>query len=68
LMNRRGIATAPATCQQCERHPEFCWSFDYWFYKFMLFSSILYMNYIFYWKEVGMIVLNYTLYKSKSPL
>lgn len=24
LMNRRGIATAPATCQQCERHPEFC--------------------------------------------
>jgi hypothetical protein len=24
LMNRRGIATAPATCQQCETHPEFC--------------------------------------------
>ena len=24
LMNRRGIPTAPATCQQCEFHPYFC--------------------------------------------
>mgnify|MGYP000880668561 CR=1 FL=1 len=24
LMNRRGIPTAPATCQQCEFSPQFC--------------------------------------------
>ena len=24
LMHQRGIPTAPATCQQCETHPEFC--------------------------------------------
>lgn len=24
LMNRRGIPTAPATCQQCETYPQFC--------------------------------------------
>lgn len=24
LMNRRGIPTHPATCQQCETHAEYC--------------------------------------------
>jgi hypothetical protein len=35
-MNRRGIPTAPATCQQCEFNPQFCWYKNHKYYKFYL--------------------------------